>query len=877
MDQNEEAIKERLTKLISQMARVLPDAGKTSGDLWKFAKMHDRRSYQLIRFCMAPESDYRTMHNALKELKKRVETGSSPALIETLLPLMYRVAMILYNKSHVPAIMEYAKTDEKSLGSVAHDILTDISQRSPEVLKAEVRGICHHLQENAPSSTARNPPDAVESLKACAAFARKFPEEIPSERRFAQALTNFALHGTPPEAAKHAVSVIMAASNRKELMANELVQRCVKKFGFGSSGFLARLATLSRLALLAPVETESDTDGMIDIAIKQILLQVRNPADVVPSDYEWSNEQDEECSAKCWAIRILVNRVRSHGKSTDLARISEPVFSLLNKLVAMMGELSKAKDTPAGHRSRLRLIAARSLLKICRIKSLDNLFKPNDFVKLAQVAQDPIKEVRIGFLSRLKKYLGQNALSARFYVMPFVLATERDTAIKADMIRWIKSRATFFAAHNAPQIVDNAQDSSKPASSKVPAVLENILSRLLSLLAHHPDYDDSPDDLTHLANYIVFYLSTVANAGNVSLIYHIAQRVKASSDAIPTAGDENGDRPDYSKRLHILSDVATHAIRSLIDAHAWTLTSLPTRIALPRSLFSEIKDHQTALDVAETNFLDDDVEQGVSSLVRQSLRKGVGDKPPPPRKRKSETTHDHGGTAAKRPRTHQLSMREKELGAAKDKTKGKKSAKRGRKDWEEPSDNDASDGSARPADGSRSSTSARRKSDRVSAVAASKTYRERDDSEDDAEMDDANDAGAAAATASEHEDDPAAAAAAAADGGEDDDSALSDAQASEHDAERSSPPPAPAGRRVNGSARPAVPSSPRTPRVAKATPVRARPAKGTSSGSSPAAAKSSRKKAAAATSKVEKKKAPVKGPAARSAKIETGRALRSRA
>ena len=865
MDQNETAIKERLTKLIGQMANVLPDAGKTSGDLWKFAKLHDRRNYQLIRFCVAPESDYRTMHNALKELKKRIETGNSPALLETLLPFMYRVAMILYNKSHVPAIMQYAKTDEKSLGSIAHDILTDISQRSPEALKAEIRGICHHLQENAPTAAARNPPDAVESLKACAAFARKFPEEIPSERKFVQALTNFALYGTPPEAAKHAVSVIMAASNRKELMAKELAQRCVKKFEFGSTGFLARLATLSRLALLAPAEVDGETDAMIDIAITRILLKVRNPAEIVPSDYAWSNEQDEECSAKCWAIRILVNRIRSYGTSADLAKVSDPVFSLMNKLVSTMGELSKAKDTPASHKSRLRLLAARSILKLCKTKSLDNLFKPNDFNKLAQVAQDPVKEVRVGLLARLKKYLGQNSLSARFYIIPFVLATEQNTAIKADMIRWIKSRATFFAAHNAPQVADNAQDSPKPASSKVPAVLENVFSRLLSLLTHHPDYDDSPDDLVQLANYIVFYLSIVANPSNISLIYHIAQRVKSSGDAVSATEGEEEDRPDYTKRLHVLSDLATHAIRTLIDAHGWTLTSLPTRIALPRSLFAKIKDHQTALDVAETNFLDNDVEQGVAALVRQSLRKGVGDKPPPPKKRKSESAYDAGAGAAKKPRTHQpLSVRERDHGAAKDRTKTKKGTKRAKRDWDEPSGNDdeESDGSGRPVNGSRSETSARRKSGRAGVAAAAKTYRERDDSEDDAEMEDANDgAGEGAAAASG------------------DDSALSDAPGSEHEVpEQASSPALPSARRVNGNTQAAMPSSPRTPRAAKSsTPARARNAKGSSS-SSPAAAKSSVKKAATAKGKVEKtKKAPAKAPAPRNANGQTGRALRSRA
>ena len=64
MDENEAAIKEHLKRLIDNLAKQLPETAKATGDLWKFAKMHDRRSYQLIRFCMAADSDYRTMYKA---------------------------------------------------------------------------------------------------------------------------------------------------------------------------------------------------------------------------------------------------------------------------------------------------------------------------------------------------------------------------------------------------------------------------------------------------------------------------------------------------------------------------------------------------------------------------------------------------------------------------------------------------------------------------------------------------------------------------------------------------------------------------------------------------------------------------------------------
>lgn len=65
MDENEKDIKTHLTRLIDNFAKQLPDSARVTADLWKFAKMHDRRNYQLIKFCIAPESDYRTVFKAI--------------------------------------------------------------------------------------------------------------------------------------------------------------------------------------------------------------------------------------------------------------------------------------------------------------------------------------------------------------------------------------------------------------------------------------------------------------------------------------------------------------------------------------------------------------------------------------------------------------------------------------------------------------------------------------------------------------------------------------------------------------------------------------------------------------------------------------------
>lgn len=90
IDENESAVQKQLTKWIEAMSKMLPESTRVSADLRKFAKLHDRRNYQLIRFCMNPESDYRTVVKAIKELTKRMLTRPNGPSLDTFTPFLYR-------------------------------------------------------------------------------------------------------------------------------------------------------------------------------------------------------------------------------------------------------------------------------------------------------------------------------------------------------------------------------------------------------------------------------------------------------------------------------------------------------------------------------------------------------------------------------------------------------------------------------------------------------------------------------------------------------------------------------------------------------------------------------------------------------------------
>jgi sister-chromatid-cohesion protein PDS5 len=600
-----------LSKLIEFFARERPEPLVANEHLWKFAKKHDRRCYQLIRFAINPDSDYKKVVNAIKELTKRVEeqTGHTPAILTTILPIIYQASVLVYSKSHVPTVVDVSRTEDKGLGPAAHEVLREISTHNPEVFKAHVRSLCATLQEQVPSKDRPTDSGVVETLKACAGFAQRFPLEIPRERAFLQAMVQFALLGNPSIAAKHAVSVIVAADEKKDMYVKDIITKCVQGFEYGEDGYLSKLAALSQLMLLSAKDTEDEHDNILEIAIQKVLLQVRTKAK--PDDPDWQEEPDDECEAKIWALKILANRLRSYAMSVPdsemesvVTELALPVFKLLHRIIDKDGELSKTQgETPKPHRARLRLNAAILLLKLCSAhKRFDALMEPKNFNRLIVIAQDPLPEVRSAFVDAIKKYLGQGRLPSRFYTLVFVYAFEPIAHIKNAASTWLKGRAAAFAKSNE-------------------TVMETTFARFLSLLAHHPDFSTDAENLQDFIDYMIFYLKAVATPANITLIYHIAQKMKAVRDGIDEKKSDN---------LYCLSDMAQAVIHRYQELQGWTLSVWSGKVRLPVGLFAGLTGHTVAQAIADKQYVPEKLLDQIEDLVRDRLRT---------KKRKSETTN----------------------------------------------------------------------------------------------------------------------------------------------------------------------------------------------------------------------------------------------
>ncbi|KUJ19587.1 uncharacterized protein LY89DRAFT_581626 [Mollisia scopiformis] len=598
IDQDAKDVKLKLDTTIKWLADFLPDSFRASHDLHKYAKMHDRRSYQLLRFAMAPESDFSTVHKAIKEFQKRISSapGGQSGLLETLMPIIYRSACLVYNRSHQPLILQYSRTDENGLSATAHIAMKEISDKHPEIFKASVKELCKSLEEQAPSETKDNDPSSVDTLKALASFAKAENNQIPNDRKFTQTLLNFALYGTPPKAAKYAVSILAATTNRKEMHMKDLLDKSMDGWEYGKDHFLTKLATISQLTLLDQKLTEDSNDEIIDITTQQILLQVRTPKSDDDPDWQFDH-LDDECEAKCWAIKTLVNRLRTVEDPETAKKLAVPVYKLLNTLIFKEGEVTKAGNTPKHHKSRLRLLAAQQMLKLCTTKMFDEFLSPIDFTRLSFVAQDRLEVVRRGFIEKLQKYIVKNRLSQRFNTIIFVTAFEPGSngSLKESIMTWIRSRAKI--SHHAKT-----------------RTFENILPRLIHLIAHHPDYSVEPDELKDIGTYFLYYLNAVATEENLPLIYKCAQRVKQAKDAIPSADSNN---------LYVLSDLIQTLVRKYEEKKGWSMQSWPGKVGLPVGLYAALPSHEVAQDIAEKSYLPDDMDDLLDRLIRDADKKKV--------------------------------------------------------------------------------------------------------------------------------------------------------------------------------------------------------------------------------------------------------------
>ncbi|KAK9475982.1 armadillo-type protein [Lipomyces japonicus] len=592
IDDNEKEINTKLNTIIDWFAKQFSDVNKAELNLKAFAKLNDRRLYKLIRDCINTESDYKTVQKSINEIKSRLKRSQSN-VAETLTPLLYRGAIIFYNKSNVHPVVEISKQSHNILSAPAHEILKNMTALYPEILKSHIHELTFLLQNQNPGFDG-----SVDTLKTYSEFSQKFPDNVPQTQEFFDSLFKYATEGSPEEA-KHAVRIILNGK-RKHAYSRDLLSNSVK-FETSDRHFLTQLVSLSELMRGSPAIVEPEIDSITDFILSTVILKNRVKESDENNDWVEDKELDDDCKAKILGLRVLVSRLQAAATADTAAEIGKPVIKLFITLIENSGEVSIEKDTPLHYKSRLRLQAGLFILKLARLPIYDKLISALDISRVSRLAQDPNFAVRQLFIDKLKKYLAAESLPERYSPVLFLMAYEPEEEIKDELVTWIRARLA-------------KQDNQKAMT------LEKSFSRLLYLLAHHPDYGSESDDLLDLAQYIIFYLNSVVTEKNISLIFYFAQRVKQVRDALAE---------DLSERLYYLSDLSQAIIRHYQEINGWSMQTWPGKVPLPGDLFRALPNSAVAQKIARKTFLTDGVVERLPGLIKikQARAKPL---PPPP-------------------------------------------------------------------------------------------------------------------------------------------------------------------------------------------------------------------------------------------------------
>ena len=569
-----------------------PDKPRAKEDLMKFAKNHDRRCYALMRFTWAAQSDWARIRKSIKEICRRVE-DSQPAVLGTITHMLCRCSLLVYNRSNLPSFFHFARTNEKGLAAAAHEVIKEISQVQGQVFHTLLKQQIETLIADKPSVDKPHGPGVVQDLKACSRFAVNYPQKVPNEPSLFNALMAYVKYGTPP-AAKYAACIILTGSIKKGAYAEDIYSCSAADFNANNSRYLSKLAALSQLMRHGADSLKPDkVDTVVDIAINRVLLRKR-AATPEFSDEEWTDEPDEDVQGKCWAIKILVNRLRTFPPSGDVSTAAETLFSFLNTIIAKNGQMDESPVSPA-HASRLRQTAVACLLKLCQQPRYNTALQPAMFHRLCLTAQDHVFQVRELFVKKIMKHLSKNKLPKRFHTPLYLLAFEPEPATKTVAETWLRSRAQALAKD--------------PRTS-----LEITLVRLISLLAHHPDFYTAPDEdlrttYSQMIQYFIFFLQTTVTAENVSMIFFIAQQVKRVTDGIDKS----------STNIYALSDLAQAIVRKVAEQHRWTLETRSEDFNLPVGIFAHMESRTKAARVASQVFLPPEIADGLDEMIEAGL------------------------------------------------------------------------------------------------------------------------------------------------------------------------------------------------------------------------------------------------------------------
>ncbi|OSD08806.1 hypothetical protein PYCCODRAFT_1380708 [Trametes coccinea BRFM310] len=637
IDEDEEAVTERLSAAVKATAAQFPEPHKAAEDLQAFAKLNEGRLYKLLKTCMDIQTDLKGLMKAQSEFLRRVEQ-SSAAIVPTMSILLRRATLHIVNSSSIPTFIKrvqkgsepsavaYSQTQSQTLGQTfsmfvgngnggssepegraqhaayaAQLWLTYVSKHCPALYKAHIGEFSKAIADE---KNARLVEVCLHALASAAAWDAKL---APADKRTVERVMRFVMESNARHA-KFAARLIARMRNADQLC-EQMVASIADNLGkVDPETLVAHIAVLAQLALRAPEAFEQKSDVITAFLVKQVLKS--SPSDheetQMDTDEDWVDDAliPLELRAKILALKVCRNRCLAHAESETANEIAKPVIRMFSTVLQHEGSFSAdARDQPTT-KSRLRLQAATSLLHLATVPQYSHDVATY-FVAIALTIQDPVYQVRMTFLDKLVSLLSRNKLPVQYNIIPFLSVHDPEEDVKSKAKAYV-----IFALRAMPKALRLAR-------------FECAFIRLLHLLAHHPDFKIEHEFLPDIAKYIQFYLDLVASNENVSLLYHLALKAKTVRDA---------ESHVYSENLYACAELSQHLIKIHAKSHGWNLETYPGKVRLPGDILRPLPNAEAANEVLKTVYLPEEALTWLAEKQAKQVQDAKHDKPRAPRK-----------------------------------------------------------------------------------------------------------------------------------------------------------------------------------------------------------------------------------------------------
>ncbi|KAF8907524.1 armadillo-type protein [Mucidula mucida] len=626
IDENEEAVKSNLSRLIKQHSSYFHDTAKAAEDFEGFAELNDQTLYKLLKKCMDPQTDVKTLVKRKDEFLKRL-ADKAVGIAATMKIFLRRATYHIINQSSIPTLLKRLEEGQESGASTwasacaqrAAVLLRYVSKHLPALFKAH-----QNLLTAAIASEEQNLLTAT-CLRALSCLIRYDSELASDDKLQIQRYARYAV-GPGEKHAKFAARLLCHTPNQSAAC-GRAVESLADSLEDAPPNFLvAHISALAQFSLFAPDAFEAKSDVITEFLVKHLLMQ----PSPLPED-EGSGGEEEWAAdevlpdlywAKILALKAFRNRCRAYAGTDKAGLVSEPALKMFLALLEANGSLSRTVDEDPTLMSRLRLTAALSLIQLASVTPVYSTLAPYVY------HIDTCYEVRFNFLTKAFAILHQQQVPDVYNIIPFLTVHDPEEDLRAAASMYIVGAINRRAAETRTKFI------------------ATLFIRFIHFLAHHPDFVETHQDLQDHSKYIRNYLELVATADNIPLLLVSAQKGKTVQDA----------NTQYNRNFWIMCELAEEITRAFARSRKWPLDAYPGKIKMPPDIFKPPKSLEEAnKNLAETYLPEETIKWAKGFFG--GVKGGVRDKERKPAKRKAPATNGHG---AKRSRKKRKSRAEEE-------------------------------------------------------------------------------------------------------------------------------------------------------------------------------------------------------------------------